>query len=333
MKKYIVFFTLILIIFSGCKNSIDLSMPNSVPTPVISSNPYAGKYWQCAVKNGPFEARESPILFEYDDKLWLIGGRDNDYYNDVWRSDNGVDWICVTKNAVINPRIFTSSIVFKNKMWVIGGFRNAEIYNDVWNSDNGVDWNQITGNANFSPRFLHGVVVFNNTLYLFGGYNRINTKNDLWKSYDGLNWAPVNINGIQPRGVEGFLVFKDHIWIIGGINIINNSSFNNYNDVWKSNDGKNWQCVSTNANLPSGVNYYLVYNDCILSFGLRGISGETKNDVWRSYDGINWTKIIEQTDYYNRYNYGCIVFKNKLWVLCGYKGYGYPLYNDIWFSE
>jgi len=50
-------------------------------------------------------------------------------------------------------------------------------------------------------------------------------------------------------------------------------------------------------------------------------------DVWNSSDGVNWTLVTSSPPWAGTYGYGVLVFKDKLWVLCGGTS------SDVWCSD
>ena len=93
----------------------------------------------------------------------------SDFFNDVWRSSNGRDWVCLTKNAGWQGRAGLSSVVLNDEIYVLGGSFNddsaiiggppARVYfNDVWKSRDGVNWVPVTTSAPWAPRAGAAVV-------------------------------------------------------------------------------------------------------------------------------------------------------------------------------
>lgn len=68
----------------------------------------------CSKRNG-----HSCVVFQ--DKIWLIGGTDGAYKNDVWYSSNGKEWFYATSNAPWSARGYTHVLVYQNRLWIMGG--------------------------------------------------------------------------------------------------------------------------------------------------------------------------------------------------------------------
>lgn len=342
MKKYyFLIFCIIILFLVNCKKGIDLSMPSPEQQKIdIVVNPYIGKYWQCLKLNSEFEARELHSLVVFNNKLWLIGGRDYNlnYFADVWRSDNGIDWKCVTKNANFGSRSNAYLCNFKNNIYLIGGISGTgNFLNDVWRSDNGVDWSLVTGNADFSPRIAN-FINFNNEFYIIGGYTGITFKSEVWKSNNGKDWQLIKSNAAFGESVfNGVVVFKNKIWAIAGLGKEGASYVYKY-DVWSSSNGIDWDFVTKNSIFSdmsfSNLFVYDKYIYLIKSiYNSSGSGMPYYNEIWRTEDGKNWVPINLKPDFSSRHTFSTIIFNDKFYLIGGHFGYGYGDSNDIWISE
>ncbi|NCB02965.1 MAG: hypothetical protein EOM67_12470, partial [Spirochaetia bacterium] len=104
------------------------------------------------------EPRMDHATVVFDNKIWVFGGynpnargnRDT-YLEDVWYTEDGINWINVTMNAPWQGRRGHEVVVYNDELYLIGGFRvyreNGKTYggavNDVWKSPNGRDWTKI----------------------------------------------------------------------------------------------------------------------------------------------------------------------------------------------
>tara|TARA_B100001123_G_scaffold168091_1_gene193435 strand:- start:179 stop:745 length:567 start_codon:yes stop_codon:yes gene_type:complete len=139
----------------------------------------------------------------FDDRMWILGGgyvgaggttlsslrydveqqprlKARQYYNDVWSSANGREWIChLTQGEAPWPaRSYHDTAVFDGKLWVLGGHRGvadrvAEVAtdgnrNDVWFSENGENWQELPQTP-WSLRHACGVHVHRDALFLAAG--------------------------------------------------------------------------------------------------------------------------------------------------------------------
>lgn len=179
----------------------------------------------------PFPTRQEHTSVVYDNKIWVIGGREGSVFstkNDVWFSTDGINWVEATAAANFSPRRNHTSLVFDNKIWVIGGRSGSIRFNDVWFSSDGINWVEATSNAQFSTRSRHTSIVYDNRIWLFGGLGAV-FLNDIWSSVDGINWelgaSNSNMSGVVSHSSNEFF---DEIFILGG----STSSISALDQVW-----------------------------------------------------------------------------------------------------
>lgn len=150
--------------------------------------------------------------------------------NDVWYSDDCINWTRATDSAAWSKRILHSSVVFDNKMWILGGNGEEGIKGDVWNSTDGVNWTCVTESAPWA-RYAHTSLVFNDKMWILGGSAGLTYKNDAWYSTDGKTWNKIADTALwQERLMHTSVVFDNKIWIIGG----ENDTALRLNDAWYS---------------------------------------------------------------------------------------------------
>jgi hypothetical protein len=126
-----------------------------------------------------------------DGRIWLLGGGIYDtpstpgraFYNDVWSSDNGLDWSCHLEHAPWAPRQYHDVAAFDGLLWVLEGYgptRNSEPAgnrNDVWYSPDGVNWCELLDTP-WTPRHAASIFVFDDALWVVAGNNMTP---DVWK--------------------------------------------------------------------------------------------------------------------------------------------------------
>ena len=116
--------------------------------------------------------------------VWLLGGGiydtpdhpDRTFYNDVWRSPDGVHWECVAEQTPWAPRQYHEVAVFDGHLWVMEGYYNAN-RNDVWYSTDGAIWHEIPDTP-WKPRHAASIFVFDDALWMVTGNNM---ESDVWK--------------------------------------------------------------------------------------------------------------------------------------------------------
>lgn len=226
-------------------------------------------------------------------------------------------------------------------------------------------WIKVTDNATFAPRDGAGALVFKDKMWLLGGWGPWNKKdfprvcnNEVWSSTDGAHWTLVKPNTFIDRSFDssqdwegrhtaGYVVYKNKMWILGGD--LNQGHYQN--DVWNSEDGKNWNLVNKDADVPWGprvLHHTLVHRNKIWVMGGQTLpnfdkSGKSKEkfyrDIWNTSDGVTWRKLQPVEPYWSARGMigGNVVFKNRMWILGG-GTYDTPTtptrkrYNDVWSS-
>jgi hypothetical protein len=309
--------------------------------PIIKSQTIVD--WTLATGNAQFGARALFAYAVYDDKLWVIGGRNNllslVVKNDVWYSADGVDWVLATGNAQFGNREGATSLSFDNKIWVIGGIDTEPYpntyYNDVWYSADGVDWVLATGNAQFPARTYFASTVFDNKMWVIGGFN-VNVGgylNDVWYSADGVDWYPSTQNAQFPaRSFSSTIVYDNKIWIAFG-----SSASGFLHDVWYTKNGYEWITTTRNAEFGKrdAGNFININNNnlCIIAgYGDVGAEfDEVMGDVWYSTGGQVWTSGVE--GYKKRQEGAACIFDNNIYVFGGYNNATDELLNDVWIGS
>ena len=118
------------------------------------------------------------------------------------------------------------------------------------------------------------------------------------------------------------------------------------NDVWRSNDGKEWERLTDDVPWgPRVLHYTAAFRDRIWIMGGQTIPpfapGETRfyDDLWTSADGIHWEQVACKTPVHPHRGMigGSAVFQGRIWILGG-GTYDTPevpdrqFYNDVWSS-
>jgi thermitase len=197
-----------------------------------------GADWTQATSSAPFSNRWGHSSVVFNNRMWVIGGAaypDGNFafMNDVWYSEDGVNWTQATGSAAFPARYNYGLVVIDNKMWVIGGYNYGGMMNDVWYSGDGVNWTQATGSAGFSPRCQHTSVVFDNRMWVIAGFDDNWYINDVWYSEDGVNWTQATSSAEFPvRDTAASVVFDNRMWEIGGF--VGGVDYQFFNDVWYS---------------------------------------------------------------------------------------------------
>src|SRR5210317_215115 len=201
----------------------------------------------------------------------------SEFFKDVWRSKNGVDWELMTSDAewatfpekcpapfgppVSQGRAGLSAVSFKGKLWVLGGSQGddtslipggvgadcRDFFNDVWYSQDGSEWHLATDDAPWEARAGGVALVKGGWLYYMGGEKGFVAEtdyfNEVWRTKDGMNWEEVMMSAEgqrwSPRPGHKCSVVANHFVCMGGFGTPFNPS-----DIWVSKDGADWTKVS-----------------------------------------------------------------------------------------
>lgn len=276
--------------------------------------------WEPVLQEGPWHEPGEPVVVAFDGNLWLLGGISS---SSVWRSENGKDWSCVQPAAPWFPRDSHCAFAFGDSLWVHGGGL-AFLMGDVWRSDRRgiewkrvlrcskclneqfMDWHRISGTAGaettateipWKPRCRHSITIHNGMVYMAGGL--------------------VARAGLKENGVEVVVPFDAT------------------NDVWRSQDGEHWECVTERASWEArnGFGFFSLGGKLWVAGGAIGKSEESSysDEIWSSVDGRQWT-LAGRLPCGPRSNFGICGTGQGIYLLGGYTGIGTKI-NDVWFSS
>jgi hypothetical protein len=136
-----------------------------------------GEHWDCVTEHAPWSPRAYLKAVVHDGKMWVFAGgqyvQDHHAKNDVWCSEDGVNWELVADNAPWGARLWFRTAVYRDHMWVLGGWSKAQDnFGDVWCSRDGQSWVELKSNVIWKSRHEHAVYVFNDKLWVAGGHAR-----------------------------------------------------------------------------------------------------------------------------------------------------------------
>lgn len=280
---------------------------------LVPASSAADGNWTEVNGSAEFSARYQHSSVTFDNKMWVIGGYDTDYRDDVWYSSDGNVWNPSVQNAGFAARRDHSSVVFDNKIWVIGGLTGA-LKNDVWNSSDGITWKEAASSAVFSARDSHTSVTFDNKMWVIGGTTGGGGLNDVYNSSDGITWNVAKASAEFPkRYSHSSVVYNNRIWVIGGYDATT------MNDIWYSPNGIDWSQATAAAAFPARyMHTSVVYDNKMWVIGGLSGGGAVLSDVWYSSDGITWTEAMPVEAILSREGHSSVVANSKIWVIGGF---------------
>lgn len=266
-------------------------------------NSFDGINWRFATTNkNPWQERQDHELVVFNNKIWILGGtifKENTQpgvsINDIWASENGVDWELISENAPWAKRSFAKCVVFKNKLWLIGGYpyftNHNGYFNDVWSTTDGENWTLETGNAPW-PASFNKIIVYDNKLW---SINEVKTwegitANEVWNSDNGKDWEQITDSIPFTPLLHSFetVAFEDKIWILGGSYKGDDGYTHQTNSSWYSINGQDWELANSNC-LPEPINPHstVVFQNKIWQIEYTSSRIRIEN----SSDGINWSVV------------------------------------------
>ncbi len=195
-----------------------------------------GVHWNLVNDCVPWASRALHYTLAFDGQIWVMGGQtmpdfaggDEVFYNDVWRSPDGISWTRVTESAPWVPRgMIGGGVVHKHRMWILGGGTydtpatpTRNFYNDVWSSKDGVNWEQHLTHAPWVPRQYHEVAAFDDRMWVLEGYEaESGNRRDVWYSADGVNWTELPDTPWASRHAASVFVYDGSLWMVAGNNM------------------------------------------------------------------------------------------------------------------
>jgi len=192
----------------------------------------------------------------------------SEFFNDVWRSSDGVSWQAMTTDAPWEGRAGLSAVALGSDLYVMAGSQNDDsavvegpapriYFNDVWkSSDDGVTWTQMTPSAPWDERAGGVAIVKDGAILMIGGEAGFVGPyfNDVWSSVNGVAWTSLTDDaGWSPRPGHKCGVVTGEVVCFGGFGLSANPM-----DMWSSPDGASWtdlQQVPWNALAPEEIKY------------------------------------------------------------------------------
>ncbi|WP_437192663.1 Kelch repeat-containing protein [Planctomicrobium sp. SH527] len=144
-----------------------------------------GTTWKQETANAGWAPRAYHQAAVLNGRIYVFGGGNYvpgyQAFNDVWSSDDGVNWRQETAKAPWHERLWFSSVVYRDHIWMIGGWSNnpSKNWNDVWYSRDGREWKQLKTEHVWKERHEHSAFVFQDQIWIAGGHAQP-LSNEVW---------------------------------------------------------------------------------------------------------------------------------------------------------
>jgi hypothetical protein len=314
------------------------------PTSIILDSDYTitavfttesdGTSWSELTSSAQWSARSGHTSLVYNNKIWVLGGTINQSgtpvnVNDVWWSEDGINWTEATTNAEWGIRTSHASVVYDGKMWVFAGLESSTDYwGDAWYSTDGETWTEASSENWGEDRKGHSTLVFDDKMLIIGGAG-FNPFSEIWSSTDGINWTQETDGAWSARMHHASALYEGSLWIMGGQTAYGGTFID---DVWTSEDLTSW---TEETSLTLSDEYYghtaLVYADKLWILGGNG----NKQGVWHYKTGdASWTQASSDA-FPERAYHTAVSFKGKMYVIGGAYtvGMGFDYRNDVYVSD
>lgn len=106
-----------------------------------------GEFWRLESSSAAFPARCAAAGTVFNNRIWLMGGANNDpydadatYYNDIWTTSDGVNWVQILGNSDGSSTQFTRRVLFAaaalaDSLYISGGeLSTYYLNNEVWST-------------------------------------------------------------------------------------------------------------------------------------------------------------------------------------------------------
>ncbi|GAB4275483.1 MAG: hypothetical protein Kow0029_16680 [Candidatus Rifleibacteriota bacterium] len=327
----------------------------------FKTSPEQGRIWQRdhadTTDSTHFSSRIDHALVELNNKLYLIGGYDGTYLNDVWQSTDGINWTKILAENTsggtnqFSPRAGHACAVFNNMIYLTGGYAETDTggiyYDDVWRTSDGITWTRVSASAEYYKRAYHNLAVYDNKLWIVAGETPDQDENlvlldDCWISPDGAGWQQKSqIVSYFPRKKCATEVINGKLWIWGGYGKDAQGMTGPLNDGWYTVNGDVWLLGNSNLNFSPRCGMATAYfSDKVWLIGGSNSaesSGATFfNDVWITNDGIIWFQVLPDegttsTHFSRRTFMKASVLSNKLFITGGERTDGFT--NEVWSTQ
>ena len=144
-----------------------------------------GRDWKLATANAGWSPRAYHQAAVLNNKIYVFGGGNYvpEYHalNDVWSSEDGINWVKEISSAPWHERLWFNSVVYRNRIWVMGGWSNNPYKNhqDVWFTKDGKTWEEYKSDKVWKERHEASTFVFKDKIWIAGGMNPP-LVNDVW---------------------------------------------------------------------------------------------------------------------------------------------------------
>lgn len=205
------------------------------------------------------------------------------------------------------------------RVFIFGGFPSN---NTAYTSNNLIQFKQIDIPVTIEGRFYFGMTQYKSNLsglektLIIGGtkgrQDDLARFQDIHSSIDGINWNKTNTIDWASRHSFGLSQLGTSLIAFGGCRYFEKGKC--FNEVWSSNDGKDFQLLTKTPWKGRGGMAYAISPIGLLMFG-GADETQVFSDLWITSDGKSWKQIPIST--IGSVNSQLIITNNRLWIIGG----------------
>ena len=261
--------------------------------------------------------------------IFVLGGDDSGYKNDVWLwSAGGKVWKQETASASWDARFRHQAVAYHGRLYVLGGgqdfYKTNTFKKGVWSSADGKNWVS-ESTPGWSERISHQAVEYQGRLYVMGGRRKLlvagkfylSIGQDVWSWANGESWREDAGADWPIRYSHQAVVHNGRLYVLGG----RASHTIIRNDVWSWAEGENKWSFEGNAPWEARYEHQAVsHMGRLYVLGGQTDTGGPTNDVWSSLDGKNWRQETAAAAWSKRNGHQVVSRDGRLYLMGGYSG-------------
>ena len=255
-------------------------------------------------------------------------------------------WQSVQFSAPWTARDRFASVVHNKKIWVIGGAQDfwegstlkSQKFDEVWSSEDGSRWQREAAAVPFLMRTYMAAATYQNRIWVLGGWDvEGRNSSEAWSFGEADGWKLASARAPWgARGGSAAIAFRGKLWLFGGTKQNPGERPSNYNDVWSTVDGQNWELETPSAEWqPRAYHQVVEFKDRLWLIG----GGEWYKDpqiyadVWSSADGVSWMKETDKPSWGKRLWSASSSDDQYMWITGGTSLFESESKGAVWFSR
>jgi hypothetical protein len=258
----------------------------------------------------------------------MMGFNGTSRLGDICKTRNGQNWyrsstIQDTNGNTIAARDSFGLVEHNNKVYLLGGWNGTTYYNHVYVTSDMVQWKRLQ-NAPWNARYGFVALSLGDRLIIMGGKNSSANINCVWWTRDGVNWTQEPDAQWAIRRYAAGIVKGKKVFVIGGLGATR------YNDVWYSQDLRNWTRMDSDATFSARELHAVAqFGPRIVLVGGQTGAASYSAGLFHSTSGNNWYEGDPGIPMGNLRGHSLDFFDGRLFVVGGINGAA-TYRNQVW---